>query len=305
MFTPDSSKLIMATTVEPYILILDLSQSTIGVIARLDDHIRPSKFASDRVVLPAKAYAHSANKNQSEDDADVNMENGDKAKSDDSDSEDDGVNQARVVIASIRRIAVSVDGEWLATADNLSRTHVFNLDLLKHHSMLPSFPHTIDVLAFDTQATHHLLLGFPNNTLQLYDVEARQFLPSWSSKGLATAPDPLVGVAFDPRVRGRALLWGSTWMCRVGLDRSSVMGKRQQNPRRRRKRDNGWLRGGVDENIEVEGEQEQELRMINRYRPVLYAGFFDEGELIVVERPLVDVFAGLPPAFYKPRYGRT
>ena len=45
--------------------------------------------------------------------------------------------------------------------------------------------------------------------------------------------------------------------------------------------------------------------MITHYRPVLHVDFLDSGELVVVERPLVDVLALLPPAYYKSKYGAS
>lgn len=45
--------------------------------------------------------------------------------------------------------------------------------------------------------------------------------------------------------------------------------------------------------------------MITHYRPILYMDFLDAGELVVVERPLVDVLSELPPAYFKHKYGAS
>lgn len=45
--------------------------------------------------------------------------------------------------------------------------------------------------------------------------------------------------------------------------------------------------------------------MITRYRPILFAEFIAPGELLVVERPLVDILAALPPAYFKQKYGAS
>jgi len=45
--------------------------------------------------------------------------------------------------------------------------------------------------------------------------------------------------------------------------------------------------------------------MVTHYRPILLADFVGEGELVIVERPLVDVLATLPPAFFKHKYGSS
>ena len=50
---------------------------------------------------------------------------------------------------------------------------------------------------------------------------------------------------------------------------------------------------------------QQNFKLVMQYRPLLFVDFIGPKELIVVERPLVDVLAKLPPAFFKPKYGAT
>jgi U3 small nucleolar RNA-associated protein 4 len=45
------------------------------------------------------------------------------------------------------------------------------------------------------------------------------------------------------------------------------------------------------------------FNIITRYRPMLFADFLGPNELVVVERPLVDLMSALPPAFFKSKYG--
>lgn len=63
-----------------------------------------------------------------------------------------------------------------------------------------------------------------------------------------------------------------------------------------------------EEQEEVEEEDEStemtNFKVVTRYRPILYVGFVAPGEMAVVERPLVNVLAGMPPAYFKPRYGK-
>ena len=47
------------------------------------------------------------------------------------------------------------------------------------------------------------------------------------------------------------------------------------------------------------------FKLITQYRQILLAEFLAAGELVVVERPLMDVLAGLPPPYYKPKYGAS
>lgn len=43
-----------------------------------------------------------------------------------------------------------------------------------------------------------------------------------------------------------------------------------------------------------------DFKIITQYRPLLSVAYLGAEELVVVERSLVDVLAGLPPAYWKP-----
>ncbi len=46
------------------------------------------------------------------------------------------------------------------------------------------------------------------------------------------------------------------------------------------------------------------FKIVTRYRPILFADFIAPGEMVVVERPILDVLAGLPPAYFHAKYGK-
>jgi U3 small nucleolar RNA-associated protein 4 len=149
-----------------------------------------------------------------------------------------------------------------------------------------------------------LLLAFPDNTVQIFDVETRQF-PIWG-KDLSTslpkrfthAHDPILGVAFEPAVgtteEGKTryvLFWSATWLFKVSLDTSL----RRGGGRKRRR----------DAAADVEDRQWRDCKMVTQYRPVVCCDFLGKDELVVVERPLVDVLLTLPPAYFKHKYGAS
>jgi len=49
----------------------------------------------------------------------------------------------------------------------------------------------------------------------------------------------------------------------------------------------------------------RDCKMITQYRPIGACEFLSREELVVVERPLVDVLATLPPAYFKHKYGSS
>lgn len=171
----------------------------------------------------------------------------------------------------------------------------------------------------------------------MYDVEARTF-PLWAREttGEEGVPlrvrglhDPILGVAFDYAGGGRGgalkpVFWGATWLCRVHLDAGRVESRRDggdfEKKRRRwggkslasRPVPKGLTSGmnaialgerGAGGDVQV-GSQEN-FKLVTTYRPILFVDFVGEKEVVVVERPLVDVLARLPPAFFKPKYGAT
>lgn len=175
-------------------------------------------------------------------------------------------------------------------------------------------------LAFDPSNPSTLVLALANNTLQIYDVEARQF-PRWA-RALSTAlpqrftglHDPVLGVTFDPGSRAEgatarhALFWGASWLCKVKLDEAAGWGG--MNKKRRR----DGKRSAPDARVEVSLEEgtgaearhvQQNFKLVTHYRPILFVDFIAPAELVVVERPLVDVLAKMPPAYFKPKYGAS
>ncbi|KAG7099464.1 hypothetical protein E1B28_001314 [Marasmius oreades] len=293
-FTPDSTKLVMNTAMTSCVLVIDLrgSDGRPSVLRRFDHH-RESMAGSGRAVKDMNS---------------MDIETVDPAEDEQIEQEDEEEHVHSVSAhTNILRIAISADGQWLATSDDKCKTNVFNLDSLQHHCLLPSFSHPAQCLAFDPSRPSHLLLAFPNNTFQIYDVEARQF-PVWAHeltshlpRRFTTIHDALVGVAFAPisssSSHNYVVFWGATWLCKINLDDP---GSIQASRKRRRES----AKGGSPQNPDS-SHWEKRVKMITQYRPLLLVDFIAEGELVVVERPLVDVLGTLPPAFFKHKYGAS
>lgn len=78
---------------------------------------------------------------------------------------------------------------------------------------------------------------------------------------------------------------------------------------KKRLRDNVSAPSGADSvhknDVSQEEQRSSNFKMVTHYRPILHVDFLGPGELIIVERPLVDVLAMLPPAYFKPKYGAS
>ncbi|KAF8895039.1 WD40-repeat-containing domain protein [Gymnopilus junonius] len=299
-FTPDSSKLVVSTVMSSYVLIINLTGDKPRVLRRFDHHRMQDSIVRDRVIKGRAKKSVQVNGNghiHVNGDGDVDMAEpgaesslSEQDESDSEDGEDEDVTVSTAAVVNVDQIAVSNDGQWLATSDDHARTHIYNLDLISHHCVLPSFPRAAQALAFDPMHPSVLLLAFADNTVQIFDVETRQF-PVWGKELSASLPkrfrfahDPILGVAFDPAVslggeQGKTryvLFWGAT-----------------------------WLRREVPVAEENEERQWRDYKMITQYRPILACDFLTKDELVVVERPLVDVLLTLPPAYFKHKYGAS
>ncbi|KAJ3919467.1 WD40 repeat-like protein [Lentinula edodes] len=290
-FTPDSTKLVMSTALTSYILVIDISEEKPRVLRKFDHHRQRNNLSNDRVTKDLKTIND-----------DVEM--GSDVEEDSSDDDDSPL------LGSVTRMAVSADGQWLATSDDRSRTHIFNLDSIQHHCVLPSFLHPAQSIAFSSSNPNLIVLAFPNNTFQIYDVETRQF-PSWARELCDNLPkkfthlhDPIIGVIFEPLVPGApskssgrfAVFWGSTWLCKINFDDGPM---KSDDFSRKRRRENYKLQKNNHEGLE------EQLKLITQYRPILFVDYLGPGELIVVERPLIDVLATLPPAYFRHKYGAS
>lgn len=181
--------------------------------------------------------------------------------------------------------------------------------------------------------------------MHVFDVERSEIpvwahdLNSRIPKQLFNTPDPVLGVIFEPGptlapsalVKGdlemsnlsqktlgphstsfsqkEAIFWGSSWLCKLRLDWLS----KYTEPRKRRKSEarhptqdhQGVPTLAPRPDLQNSAYEARNLRMVTHYRTILALDFVGPGEMVLVERPLVDVLSKLPPAFFKPKYGQT
>lgn len=237
--------------------------------------------------------------------------------------EDPVVTNKLSAIPSVTRTAISHDCQWLVTADEMKRVYVYSLDSLQYHCVLPTFPHAIQALSFDPFDHGTLVIGLANNTIHVFDVESRRF-PDWSiplsnnlPKRFTHLHDPILGLTFNPTPSKdgsrKALFWGFTWMCSIKLDSPAGWGGFSKKRRREHRTagtgapqpymDVGKAQANVSGEDKKSQMQPKNFTVVTHYRPLLYVDFLDCGEIVVVERPLVDVMSAMPPAFFKPKYG--
>lgn len=207
-------------------------------------------------------------------------------------------------------------------------SHRYPFLAFQYHCTLPTSEIPPTALAFDPASPQTLLLGFPNNTLQIFDVETRQypecFKPLCSTilpSSIDKLNDPLAGISFladgssNPSRKRNVVLWGSSWLVRIDLAVAAQYSIKKKNTGRekwhfnkKRKQPSGTggpvaggnsaLANGADKST-----WNSPFNVIRKYREMLMVDFLGEGEMVVVERPIIDVLQTLPPAYFKARYG--
>jgi U3 small nucleolar RNA-associated protein 4 len=311
-FTPDSRRLVICTSESSFITIFHLPQDDTSLprLLRTFDHHRLRDIPSAKAPPETGGIAGTG-------DGDVPMNDL---------SEDDHVAPKQIsVIPAVIRTAISCDCQWLATADEMRRVCIYNLDSLRYHCTLPKFHNMIQAIAFDPSDHGTLVIGLANNAIHVFNVESRSF-PDWSiplcnnlPKRFTHLHDPILGLTFSPTCsKGgfrKAVFWGFTWICSVKLDSPADWGGFSKKRRREHKT---AANGMPQPHVNVEKErinafagdqggrgQPKNFTILTHYRPLLFVDFLDCGEMLVVERPLVDVMSAMPPAFFKPKYGSS
>ncbi|KAJ1310177.1 hypothetical protein OPQ81_006921 [Rhizoctonia solani] len=218
---------------------------------------------------------------------------------------DGGSNEDAALTPRISRVAVSPDSQWLASADLSGRVCVFNLDSVKHSITLPRTFLPPSALSFDTRSPHVLALGYPNNEIQLFDAEAQMFYPALSDK-VSHLQDPILGIVFPPTPapnERKMYVWSANWLARYDIPTPSSSALIKQPP----------PLSVPESNVELSlkrkraGEADEAFAIVTKFRQVLLIDLCagGDGEMVVVERPLVDLLATLPPAYLKPKYGAS
>ncbi|KAF9346676.1 U3 small nucleolar RNA-associated protein [Mortierella sp. AD094] len=192
-FTPDSTRLVVAST-DSHVAIVDITQ-----------------WESGKFDILRKFGQHRGTGGKDNESMDVDG--------------DEGLIGDEGQVETIVFMAVSADGQWLATGDLKNRIFVFNLDTLQHHATLPVFDAPLTALHFHPYSPT-LVIPTASNVFYLFNVETRR-LTDWSrefssDKHFPTKflglKDKIQGIAFNPARKNTLLVWGANYICHVDLD---------------------------------------------------------------------------------------
>ncbi|KAJ3194406.1 U3 small nucleolar RNA-associated protein 4 [Irineochytrium annulatum] len=216
-FTPDSKRLILAG-VDSVVRVVDVSMAFAGM--RTED-VRKRK--SDDGVGPRSPTTKAgveiiASFSQHRDGVGISGEGlGDGAMA--SGTKTQAMFGGKELVCSL---AISADGQWLATGDLANRILVFNLDTLKHHVTLPRFKSLHTSISFHPLSPS-LTVSLASNELFIYDAEDGR-LSDWSRECSGRLPDRflhrneiIMGHAATVSRPEIMVVWAGTYLCSVDV----------------------------------------------------------------------------------------
>ncbi|KAH9456507.1 hypothetical protein MJO29_006536 [Puccinia striiformis f. sp. tritici] len=245
-FSADSTRLILAGSLTSDLVVIGLGctdkqvpqikilrtfyhNSSHSVIDHSDLSSRPVITPSSRLLITSPVPTVENSDSTPQDDLSVLPDHEDQNSDPEIEPE---LNDQSPHSSYLRKIAVSPDGQWLATADSKKTLHIYNLDGMKHHCYL-SIPGTshINTMIFPRLMPSILILGFANNQIHIIDIETRQ-IPIWAVDLCMNPPqellqlrDSLMGISFGPGCLMRSLSPSSTAI--NGGNQSPLIGSHQ------------------------------------------------------------------------------
>ncbi|KAJ3295790.1 U3 small nucleolar RNA-associated protein 4 [Borealophlyctis nickersoniae] len=237
-----------------------------------------------------------------------------------------GVSKSRKTKAGpelICSLAVSSDGQWLASGDLANRIHVYNLDSLRplgsRNALLTREQRAISLKARRQRRVAAAIAG--RRKAESHEEgtpeEQEQRQAEFEARAKAAAVDIVSAVGtteengaeevivisdesssdeeMDDAADG-VVAEGSNGVSEEPVDREIHAGiKRSRSPPRE---DGNW-KGAWGRTNEVS----EAFRMEHRYFPLMFADYAGPNELVVVERPILNVLEELPSGFYRHKYG--
>ncbi|XP_054856192.1 U3 small nucleolar RNA-associated protein 4 homolog [Eublepharis macularius] len=196
-------------------------------------------------------------------------------------------------------LAVSADSSWLAVASSDGQVNIYNLQNAKPHCMVPAYSCPVTALAIHP-VTNNLVVAHSDQQVFEFSILDKAYTP-WSRKvqqqGLhrdwLERDTPVTHIAFNPKESSHILLHDTHMFCL--LDKSLPLPEDtailcnqpslKHLPRAARHK------------------SAHAFKICKKYQPLLFVDLLDEKTFVVVERPLMDIKAQLPPPVYQKKFG--
>ncbi|XP_075432608.1 LOW QUALITY PROTEIN: U3 small nucleolar RNA-associated protein 4 homolog [Ascaphus truei] len=199
----------------------------------------------------------------------------------------------------VHLMAASADGRLLAAASPSSQIEVYNVEKLKFECSVPRYNSPPTAISINP-SSNNLVIAHADQQLLEFNIARRQYT-DWSRKvqnqGLhrdwLERDTPITGITFNP-LRPEDILLHDTFMFCV-LDKTLPL-PGDETPLLNQK----MLRQLSES---ARRSQAHSFKITKKYQPLLFMDLLDGGELVLVERPLGDIQAQLPPPIKQKKFG--
>ncbi|XP_064414664.1 U3 small nucleolar RNA-associated protein 4 homolog [Latimeria chalumnae] len=196
-------------------------------------------------------------------------------------------------------LAASVDGKWLAAASHTCEIEIYNLKQLKHHCTVPLYNCIPSAMAIHPQ-TNNLVIAYADQQIFEFSIPEKQYT-DWSRKlqqqGLhilwMERDTPLTNVTFNPKEPSQIFLHDTYMIC--------IIDKTLPLPCDQTQLYNQLTLKNVPEQLRQ--SQVHAFKICKLFQPLLHADLLDDDWLVVVERPLMDIYSQLPPPIRQKKFG--
>ncbi|XP_067392855.1 U3 small nucleolar RNA-associated protein 4 homolog [Emydura macquarii macquarii] len=196
-------------------------------------------------------------------------------------------------------LAVSADGDWLAAAGGDWEINIYSLRHFKLHCTVPAYNCAVTALAIHP-VTSNLVITHSDQQVFEFSIPSREYT-TWSRKvqqhglhkGWLERDTPITHITFNPKQPAHILLHDTHMFCILDKslplpdDTTPLMNQitlKQLSEKARRGHAHAF-------------------KICKKYQPLLFVDLLEEGSLVMVERPLMDIKTQLPAPVQQKKFG--
>lgn len=185
----------------------------------------------------------------------------------------------------------SSDGSLLAVASANSQVDIYNVKKLKYECSVPQYSSPPTAISIHP-TTNNLVIAHADQQVLEFSIAQKQYT-DWSRKVLQHGlhrdwlerDTPITGITFNPSRPEHILMHDNYMFC--------VLDKSLPLPDDKTPLVNQKSLKQLSES--ARRSHAHAFKITKRFQPLLFMDLLDDGELVLVERPLIDILTQLPP----------
>ncbi|KAM3918226.1 U3 small nucleolar RNA-associated protein 4 homolog [Leptodactylus fuscus] len=198
----------------------------------------------------------------------------------------------------VHLLAASSDGSLLAVASADCQIDIYNVKERKYECSVPQYSSPPTAISMHP-STNNLVIAYADQQVLEFSIAEKQYT-DWSRKVLQHGlhrdwlerDTPITGITFNP-LRPEHILMHDNYMFCV-LDKSLPL------PDDKTPLVNQKSLKQLSEN--TRRSHAHAFKITRKFQPLLFMDLLDDGELVLVERPLIDILTQLPPPMKQKKF---